>query len=243
MSELITRENAKQAICECCYMFKYIGDSYTECKYYPCDDVTALEAVPEAPSGDRISRADAIDAVIEYWDGYAKPLDSWDVMNRTRAVLETLPSAETHEIRTDTHEIRTETHDIISRERTLRAINGYLDTIPYIRNTMADMGRRDATIRCIDIVRALPSAEAVQGWIPCSERLPNEDGRYLVTYPLLRWQNNWINLMYYGKPSMPNCEVKGKCFYVSDDEWGDVVYDNIIAWMPLPTLYKGGDSE
>lgn len=40
-----------------------------------------------------ISRAEAIDAVIEYWDGYAKPLDSWDVMNQTRAVLETLPSA------------------------------------------------------------------------------------------------------------------------------------------------------
>ena len=43
---------------------------------------------------DLISRADAIEAVIEYWDGYAKPLDSWDVMNQTRAVLETLPSAE-----------------------------------------------------------------------------------------------------------------------------------------------------
>lgn len=82
------------------------------------------------------------------------------------------------------------------------------------------------------------SAEAVQGWISCSERLPSEDGRYLVTYPLLRWQNNWINLMHYGKPSMPNCEVKGKCFYVSDDEWGDVVYDNIIAWMPLPEPYR-----
>ena len=44
---------------------------------------------------DYIRRADAIEAVIEYWDGYAKPLDSWDVMNQTRAVLETLPSAET----------------------------------------------------------------------------------------------------------------------------------------------------
>ena len=46
------------------------------------------------PTGDLISRADAIEAVIEYWDGYAKPLDSWDVMNQTRAVLETLPSAD-----------------------------------------------------------------------------------------------------------------------------------------------------
>ena len=48
MSELITRENAKQAICEVCYMFKYIGGSYTECRYYPCDDIKVLEAIPSA---------------------------------------------------------------------------------------------------------------------------------------------------------------------------------------------------
>lgn len=93
------------------------------------------------------------------------------------------------------------------------------------------------TEEATEILSTLPSADAE--WIPCSEKLPSEDGRYLVTYPLLRWQNNWINLMHYGKPSMPNCEVKGKCFYVSDDEWGDVVYDNIIAWMPLPPSYRG----
>lgn len=54
MSELITRENAKQAICEVCYMFKYIGGSYTECRYYPCEDIKVLEAIPsaEAVQGD-----------------------------------------------------------------------------------------------------------------------------------------------------------------------------------------------
>lgn len=48
MSELITRENAKRAICECCYMYKYIGEHYKDCKYYPCDDVKALNAIPSA---------------------------------------------------------------------------------------------------------------------------------------------------------------------------------------------------
>lgn len=34
---------------------------------------------------------------------------------------------------------------------------------------------------------------------------------------------------------MPNRKVKGACWYRSDSEWGDVVYDDtdIIAWMPL----------
>ena len=51
--------------------------------------------------------------------------------------------------------------------------------------------------------------------------------------------------MHYDKPQIPNREVGGVCWYRSDDEWGDVVYDDadILAWMPLPTPYKGGDDE
>ena len=82
-----------------------------------------------------------------------------------------------------------------------------------------------------------PSAEAVQGWIPCSERLPNEDGRYLVVYPLISWRN-WISIKWFGKPNMPNRPIKGKCFYASDSEYGDVIWDNVIAWMPLPDPYR-----
>lgn len=39
---------------------------------------------------------------------------------------------------------------------------------------------------------------------------------------------------------MPNRKVKGACWYRSDSEWGDVVYDDtdIIAWMPLPKPYR-----
>ena len=81
------------------------------------------------------------------------------------------------------------------------------------------------------------------GWIPVSERLPSESGRYLVTYPLFTRKDKWLNIMNFGKPSMPNIKVKGKCWYMSDDEYGDVVYDDILAWMPLPKPYKGGDDE
>ena len=78
-----------------------------------------------------------------------------------------------------------------------------------------------------------------QKWIPVSERLPSESGRYLVAYPLFTRGNNWLNIMHFGKPSMPNIEVKGKCWYMPDDEYGDVVYDDVLAWMPLPDPYIG----
>ena len=81
----------------------------------------------------------------------------------------------------------------------------------------------------------IPSADAVHGW-----RIgkPTEQGKYMVT--LDSFGHKHIDLFYYGKPLMPNRKVRGKCWYRSDDEWGDVVYDDtdILAWMPLPTPYR-----
>ena len=92
----------------------------------------------------------------------------------------------------------------------------------------------------VDRIKALPSADAVQGW---RVGKPTEEAKYMVT--LDSFGHKRIDLFYYGKPMMPNRKVRGKCWYRSDDEWGDVVYDDtdILAWMPLPTPYKGGDDE
>ena len=94
------------------------------------------------------------------------------------------------------------------------------------------------------IIHDALSAEAVKGWIPCYERLPSKEGRYMITHKAFS-DMTFIDLFYYGKPSMPNCKVKGWCWYRSDDEWGDVVYDDkdILAWQPLPTPYKGSEEK
>ena len=89
--------------------------------------------------------------------------------------------------------------------------------------------------KMMDRINALPSADAVHGW-----RIgkPTEQGKYMVT--LDSFGHKHIDLFYYGKPLMPNRKVRGKCWYRSDDEWGDVVYDDsdILAWMPLPKPYR-----
>ena len=101
----------------------------------------------------------------------------------------------------------------------------------------------------VAVLSALPSADSLQGW---RTGKPTESGEYIVT--LDSFGHKHIDLFYYGKPLMPNRKVMrpeqdfslgGKCWYRSDDEWGDVVYDDedILAWMPLPKPYKGGDSE
>ena len=76
-------------------------------------------------------------------------------------------------------------------------------------------------------------------WIPVEEALPKSQNEYLVTVNFDG--DTYVECLHYGKPLMANREVKGECFYDSDDEWGDVVYDTgteVIAWMPLPQPYK-----
>ena len=83
------------------------------------------------------------------------------------------------------------------------------------------------------IGKMVESADATQGeWIPCSERLPNESGEYLATIPLDADETYTEVLTFH----------KGR-FYEDDDEWGATYHDDVLAWMPLPTPYKGGDDE
>lgn len=90
----------------------------------------------------------------------------------------------------------------------------------------------DAVPLCDDCtkcaVKALnrPPAEAVQGWIPCSERLPEDGDEVLVTDA-----NGNIRHVYRDD--------------LNDEElfatWEDGMHIVAIAWMPLPKPYKGGE--
>lgn len=71
---------------------------------------------------------------------------------------------------------------------------------------------RDGNCAVEDWLKALPSA---QQWIPCSERLPKEDGRYLCTYS-----------------AFGTCVDFG---LYADGQW----IIEPVAWMPLPGAYKG----
>ena len=68
---------------------------------------------------------------------------------------------------------------------------------------------------CIgEAIRELPSA---QQWIPCSERLPEADGLYLVVERGIGWNGVKFNA----------CASA----LFSQGEWRA---NNVVAWMPLP---------
>ena len=84
------------------------------------------------------------------------------------------------------------------------------------------------------IIQSQPSA---QQWIPCSERLPERNGVYMVTRTI-------SDGFEYGN-------IADACYFNSSDIWHDDTRVNhgrkyladVIAWMPLPEPYKGGDND
>ena len=76
----------------------------------------------------------------------------------------------------------------------------------------------------IELIEDAPTIEPEQHWIPCSERLPDNEKRVLCTV----------------QSGEHFCVVP--CIFIQHTRrWLPEVYgnhDNVIAWMPLPEPYK-----
>lgn len=103
--------------------------------------------------------------------------------------------------------------DNISRADAIEAVGEWMQK----EYGYLDLNRAE---RLIDALSALPSADAVRGWIPCSERLPEKDELVLVTVwndVTIAWRN-----IYGGWESAEDMYEKG----------------DVTAWMPLPKPYR-----
>lgn len=79
----------------------------------------------------------------------------------------------------------------------------------------------------------------MSNWIFCKDKLPDKHDSYLVVYPLLN-DGKCIDILDYG---IVYPDQSKPFFYKFDSEFGDVEYDDVIAWMPLPELWEGADDE
>lgn len=71
-------------------------------------------------------------------------------------------------------------------------------------------------------------------WIPCSERLPEVGGRYIVTEKYFSIDDRKHNGRYHTIVEEVN---------FSNNKWNRANFIEVVAWMPLPTPYKGGEEE
>lgn len=78
----------------------------------------------------------------------------------------------------------------------------------------------------------------VPEWISVDDRLPDEDGSYLVTTNLFSGRQS-IDICWFAKDG--KYELAGqKCvWYFYDGECGSVSTDSVTHWTPLPEPPKG----
>lgn len=112
--------------------------------------------------------------------------------------------------------------------------------IPALKNTWNEK-------KCKEIVEALEEWEEQEHWIPVSERLPEEDGDYLVTYEKGYAEDYDLPLI--GIVGFEvDCESFGYWYEQFDrqtmgslgSEWEEI---KVIAWMSLSTPYEPQESE
>ena len=83
-----------------------------------------------------------------------------------------------------------------------------------------------------EIIDLAPTIEIPQ-WIPCSERLPEKSGRYIVTEKRFSIDDRKHNGRY-------QTVVEEATF--SNGIWNRANFIEVVAWMPLATPYmKEGD--
>ena len=81
--------------------------------------------------------------------------------------------------------------------------------------------------RILVTIDEAPTIEPKQGWIPCSDRLPKDEGIFLVT----------METYVFNEYSHP----VGTSFYSPSFGWVNASPNKVLAWMPLPEPWKGAD--
>lgn len=113
--------------------------------------------------------------------------------------------------------------DLIDRQAAIDALSQY----PF-----------EKVVNCVSIIEELPSAQPEQ-WIPCSERLPEEYGEFLVTMTEkakakdlgFDIDETYIRKMRYNS--------NGWQLPRHIPSWiNEAVKDEVLAWMPLPEPYR-----
>jgi hypothetical protein len=114
--------------------------------------------------------------------------------------------------------IMSKSDDTISRQK---AIEAFQNVNLNIMHGDAAIGRRYYMMpkEAVKIIENLPSAEPP--WIPCSKKLPEKEGPYLVSNSWHTFEAMFLEGEWYSRKL-------------------DLLLDGVLAWMPLPTLYKGG---
>ena len=116
--------------------------------------------------------------------------------------------------------------DLISRQDAIDALIEWYGCEP------SDIGAFE------DIIEKMPSVQPEPQWIPCTERLPEKSGRYLVTRKFNALFSLWDKVDILNYSDLMGLK-KEKIWWSGNVGKSDFEkFDDVIAWMPLPEPYK-----
>lgn len=127
--------------------------------------------------------------------------------------------------------------DLISRQAAMDALAKF---VPYAICDESTESYTNGLTDAYNLICQLPSAQPEQ-WIPCSERLPEEYGEFLVTMTEkakakdlgFDIDETYIRKMRYNS--------NGWQLPRHIPSWiNEAVKDEVLAWMPLPEPYEEG---
>lgn len=104
------------------------------------------------------------------------------------------------------------------------------DDIDFIAEQAYERGKRD-------ILEQLQSAQLEQRWIPSSERLPEKEGKVIVTYVPFAKMPSVVCVAKYSDPT----GVGKPCFWIGEISKNSFenISKQVPAWMPMPEPYQG----
>ena len=146
-------------------------------------------------------------------------------------------------------ELLTETHAIANWHRyNHEAVADHLlasDFINCLQNEAYDLGV-DSILRhkfglswddAAELRKEVARLQAATKWIPVTERLPENDGRYLVRKK--NFNTAWFDVLGFAKDGRKVDEYDFErewenVWYRYDSEYGYVTTDSVTHWMPIP---------
>ena len=118
-------------------------------------------------------------------------------------------------------------------------INAVLDSLTLDYNTRRNQEQRRGQIdEDIETIKALPSAEPEQRWIPVSEKLP-EDEYVLISKKPTKLSGSKFCVGIGIRIADPR---SGKIQW-RDSGFGVIQDDKVLAWRQLPTPYREGEQD
>ena len=103
---------------------------------------------------------------------------------------------------------------------------------------LLDKGWKSGVYPDASNIHALPSVKPGQRWIPCSEKLPEDEYVLISKKPSKISGDEWCVTI-----AIRVADPRSKKVQWRDVGFGVIPDDKVLAWMPLPESYWEGEQE